>query len=75
MKIGLKYLNWKFLCLVLDGVVLVLREDLEHPADDSENLQGLHLGRGDILGLLNQPAEVDRGGENQQEHQAGVHSA
>ena len=57
----------------LDIVVLVTREDLEHPADDSDNLQGLHLGRGDVLGLLNQQAEVDRGGDNQQEHQTGVH--
>ena len=41
-----------------DGVVLVTREDLEHPADDSDNLQGLHLGRGDVLGLLNQQAYI-----------------
>ena len=50
----------------LDGVVLVTREDLEHPTDNCDNLLGVHLGRGDVLGLLNQPAEVDGGGDNQQ---------
>ena len=40
----------------LDGVVPVTRKDL----------LGVHLGRGDVLGLLNQPVEVDGGGDNQQ---------
>ena len=57
----------------LDGVVLVNREDLVHLADDSDNLLGLQLGIGDVLGLLNQPAEEDELGANQQGHQAGVH--
>ena len=41
-------------------------EDFEYPEDNFDNLLGLHLGRGDVLGLLTQPAEVDGGGDNQQ---------
>ena len=44
----------------LDGVILVTREDIEHPADNSDNLLGLQLGRGDVLGLLNQPTSKQK---------------
>ena len=43
----------------LDSVVLVTREYLEYPADDSDNLQWLHLSSGDVLGLLNQGSSRD----------------